>query len=81
MHDIEDVLPQVVVCLDMSIKAAFRVLVEDEPLKVADKANIVHVFVVLLLLISQGCERVHNNSEDNVQADDVDHNLERGVVN
>ena len=80
MDNIEDILPKVVVCLNMSVKTAFRVLFKNQSLKVANIANIVHVFVILSLLVSQSSKGVDDDTKDNVQRDDVDDNVERTVM-
>lgn len=68
------------VLLDVSSKTALDGALEDQVLQVANVASVVRIEIILTLLISQLSERVHHNSEDNVQANNVDNDLESCVV-
>ena len=81
MDNIEHILPLVVILLNMPLKPSISILVEDESFKVADVTDVVHVFIILGFLISQSSKRVNNNTENDIETDDVDDNLEGGIVN
>lgn len=69
------------VFLDVSFEATIRAaLVKSKAVDVADVAAVKHVIIVHTLFISQLGECVHDNTENDVQADDVDDDLESGIV-
>ena len=39
-----------------------------------------HVFIVLALLVSEGGEGIYDDTEDNVQRDNVDYDVERAIM-
>ena len=56
------------------------VLLEDHGLLLTDVAEVLCVSVTVGLDVSQCSELVHYDTEDNVQADDVDNDLEGRIV-
>jgi hypothetical protein len=68
------------VLLNVPGKAALDCSLENEVLQIADVAPIVRVKIVLGLLVTQLGERVYDDTEDNVQANDVDNDLEARIV-
>lgn len=64
-QDEVDVVPQVVVLLDMLLEA-ITVLFEFQPRVVADEANMHHVSIFLSLFIPQRSECIDNDTEQNV---------------
>ena len=49
-------------------------------LQIADEASIVHIKIILAFLISEFGERVDDNTEDNIETNDIDNNLESHIV-
>ena len=80
VHDVVDVLPQIVVVLNVSLETALLLLLKDESLEVANITHIVHVLFVLFLLVSQRGKRVNDDSEDDVEANDIVDDLEEEIV-
>jgi hypothetical protein len=83
MDDVEHVLPEVVIVLNVLVETAlatFAVVVEDKFLDVADIADVLHVIVISTNGVSQRGEGVNNNTENNVQARDIDNNLETSIM-
>ena len=72
MDDVEDIAPEVVVLADVPIEAPLAQLVEDEPVLVADEADVFRVHLQVLLLFSHLCEGVNDDTEEDVEQDDVD---------
>jgi hypothetical protein len=51
MNDVKHIVPKIVICLDMLLKAtltSFAVVVKDELTPAADVADVLHVELVLL---------------------------------
>ncbi len=67
MHDVEDVLPQVVITGDMSLETV-GILVKGVSVNGADEADVSHVEVDRLLEVTQLRECVDDDTEQ-----DVDH--------
>ena len=80
VSDVEHVHPHVVVLLDMALEAAVAELVEQQSLKIADEAAAVHVLLFGALVVSQRGESVNDLTEEHVEHDDLDDDVERGVV-
>tara|TARA_B110000285_G_scaffold224722_1_gene281902 strand:- start:836 stop:1141 length:306 start_codon:yes stop_codon:yes gene_type:complete len=60
--------------------AIWTILVKDQAVEIADVASVQHVIVVSALLVSQLSECVDDNSENDIQADDIDNDLEGGIM-
>ena len=80
MHYVVDVLPQVVVVLNVPDEATLCILVEDQSLEVAYITLVKHIIVIATLLISQLGESVYDNTENDVQTNDVDDDLEGHIM-
>jgi hypothetical protein len=76
MNNIEHILPEIMILLNVPLESTFRILIKDETLKITNIANVVHVLIILGLLISQCSKRVNNNTENDIETDDIDNNLE-----
>ena len=68
------------ILLNVSSKSALTRALKDQILKIANVASIVCVEVIFSLLITQLCERIYDNTEDNVQANDVYNDLETRIM-
>lgn len=68
------------ILLNVSSKTALTRALKDQILKIANVASIVCVEVIFSLLITQLCERIYDNTEDNVQANDVYNDLETRIM-
>ena len=68
------------ILLNVSSKSALTRALKDKILKIANVASIVCVEVIFSLLITQLCERIYDNTEDNVQANDVYNDLETRIM-
>jgi hypothetical protein len=79
MHNIKNIVPQVVVLVDMPVKAT-AVSVKESLLDVADEAHILHILLLLPLLVSQLGERVDDDTEQEIQHHNDDQDVEREVV-
>lgn len=64
----------------MTLKTAFRILIESEPIVVADEALILLVVNYETLLFSQLGKGINDDTEENVGPDDLDHDEEGDVV-
>jgi hypothetical protein len=64
----------------MTLKTAFRILIESEPIVVADEALILLVVNDETLLFSQLGKGINDDAEENVGPDDLDHDEEGDVV-
>ena len=71
MHDVVDVLPQVVVFANVAGKASLRLLVEDESIQTADEADVLLVSVHEVLLFSQLRKSVDDDTKKNVVKDNL----------
>ena len=81
MHDVEDVLPKIVIVSNVFVETSRAVVIEDEFFDVANVAHVLHVIVVCTNSVSQRGKGVNNNTEDNVKTCDVDNNLETSIMN
>ena len=63
VHNVEDVVPQIVILRHMPVKATFTELVKDEPVLVADKTDILSVHLQELLLLSHLGKGVNDDTE------------------
>lgn len=79
MHDIVDVEPQVVILGDVTGETTLGVLVEGKAIKTADEANVCHVLVAGLLLVTKLGKGVDNNTEQDVHDDDLNDDEEAQV--
>lgn len=66
--------------LNMACKATFDCSFENQILEIAYVASIVRIEIVLTFLVTQLCKRVDDNTEDNVQTDNVHDDLEASIV-
>jgi hypothetical protein len=80
MHNVVDIFPEVVVVLNVADETTLSILVEDKALEVAYITLVEHIVVIATLFISQLCEGVDNNTEDNVEANNVDDDLESHIM-
>ena len=68
------------ILLNVSSKTALTWALEDQILKIANVASIVRVEVIFSFLITQLGERIYDNTEDNVQANDIYDDLETRIM-
>ena len=68
------------ILLNVSSKTALTWALEDQILKIANVASIVRVEVIFSFLITQLGERIYDNTEDNVEANDVYNDLETRIM-
>ena len=80
MHDVIYVAPQVVVFRNVPFEATFRVPVECESIEVADKAYVHHVVFNELLLFSELGKRIDDDTEQDVEQNDLYQNQESHVM-
>lgn len=80
MYDVEDILPEVVILFYVFGEAALNCTIKDEILQIANITSVMCVKVVFAFLVTQFCERVYNNSEDNIQTNDIDNNLKTSIM-
>lgn len=74
------VLPDVVIIHRVELKALLCVPVERLPANTTDEANILAVLVSLSLLVSQLCERINNDTEDDIKKNCDDEQEEGQIV-
>jgi hypothetical protein len=65
---------------DMLLKPSFRTTFEVQSFQTADIADVVHVIIIRRFEISKRGKRVYNNTKNDVEADDIDYDLESSVV-
>ena len=80
VNDVKDIFPQVVVMSDVAQKASLLIGFKHKSFIVANETNIVHVIVICWFLISKGGEGIYNNTKNDIQTDDVNNDLECGVM-
>jgi hypothetical protein len=71
VHDVVDIVPEVVIFADMSREATLRLLVKCKSLKVANVALIVLIGVHEVLLLSKLSKSINDNTEQNVVEDNL----------
>ena len=79
MHDVKDVVPEVVVFGDVTTEASFWFLVELKPCKVADETLVFLVVLHDVLFFSQLRKRVDDDTEQDVVKDNLHEQEERDV--
>ena len=80
MNDVVHIVPEVVVVLDVLVKATFRLLVEVFSSDVANVTERLLVLYYFFLLVPQLREGVNDDTRQNVQHDDVHDDVEACVV-
>ena len=68
------------ILLDVPRKSALYSSVENKVLEIANIATIMGVEIILLLEITQFGKRVNDDSENNIQTNDIYNNLECGIM-
>jgi len=79
MDDVENVPPEVVVLGDVRVEPTKLLLFELEPALVTNVTEIVLVVIFALLLFSHGGKRVYNNTEENIQQDNFNQDVEKEI--
>ena len=70
------IVPNLMVKVDMCLKAFIRVPVQVLSVEATDEAHVLHVVVLEAGLLSQLGERVDDDTEDDVEEDDDDDQVE-----
>lgn len=71
MHYVVNILPQVMVFADMACEATLALLIKSEAFEMADETLVVLVGLHEILLFSQLCECVDDNTEEDVVKDNL----------
>ena len=69
-HDVDDevqVLPNIMVVLDMELKALFGILIKHLPFMVTNEAYVFHVSISFIFDHSQLGESINDNTENDVE--------------
>jgi hypothetical protein len=66
VHYVVNIKPQVVILSDMTLKTAFRILIESEPIVVADEALVLLIVNNETLLFPQLGKGINDDTEENV---------------
>lgn len=80
MHNVEDILPQVVVLFNVFREAAFDCPIKNQVLEIANVAPVMRIEIILTLLVTQLGERIDDNTENDIQTYDIDNDLEARIV-
>jgi len=81
MDDKVEVLPNIMIIVNMKLKALFGILIEHLPFMVADEAFVFHVSLGIVFLTSQLGESINNNTEDDVEQNCDDDQEECQIIN
>lgn len=81
MDNIVNILPQVMIMIYVLIESTFTILIKHEFLNITNIAPVFHVVIVDALFISQTSEGVYNNTEDNIETNNVNYDLESSIMN
>ena len=80
MNNIEHILPEIVIFSNMPGEATVSSSFEDKVLDVADVASVERIEIIFGFLITKLGKRVYDDSENDVQTDDVDNDLESSIM-
>ena len=80
MHDVVNIKPQVVILSDVTLEATFRIFVESESIVVADETFVLLVFNDERLLLSELSKSINDDTEQDIQPNDLDYDEKRDVV-
>jgi len=69
MDDKVQILPDIMIILDVELEALFGILIEHLPFMVANEAYVFHVSLGFIFLTSQLGESINDNTENDVQQD------------
>ena len=69
MDDKVQILPDIMIILDVELEALFGILIEHLPFMVANEAYVFHVSLGFIFLTSQLSESINDNTENDVQQD------------
>jgi hypothetical protein len=69
MDDKVQILPDIMIILDVELEALFGILIEHLPFMVANEAYVFHVSLGFIFLTSQLGKSINDNTENNVQQD------------
>jgi len=79
MHYVEHILPEIVIFRDM-VEEASTVFVELLPVQITDVAEVVLVVLNLLLLFSQLSKCIDDDTEQNIQQNDLHKDVEARIM-
>ena len=83
MDDIKDILPEIVILLNVLVKTtltSFAIVIENKFLNAANIAHCGHVYLVSWNRISKTSKRINDNTKDNIKTCNVDNNLESSIM-
>ena len=80
MKYVEDVIPLVVVFAYVSVEATLGTFIKDEPILVADETDVFCVHLKVFFLLTHACKSVDDDTEQNVQKNNLDENLKTEIV-
>ena len=69
MDDKVQILPDIMIIIDVELEALFGILIEHLPFMVANEAYVFHVSLGFIFLTSQLGKSINDNTENDVQQD------------